>query len=136
MVLKFRFYNYLLIFFLNIISCIIIPICFFEVNDYFWLYIFPAYFVANLIVEGNLSGCNKSCGRLLFTSLIASILISGIDMAVDPLDATKMSEWVWTKNNYTGYYGIPYLNYLGYVLVMTPAMFIFGWIQERGLRAR
>ena len=52
-------------------------------------------------------------------------------MVADPLDATKMSEWVWTKNAYTGYYGIPYMNYLGYVIVMTPAFFIYGLIQRK-----
>ena len=47
-------------------------------------------------------------------------------MVVDPLDATQLSEWVWTKNIFTGYYGIPYSNYLGYVIVMTPFFFIYG----------
>lgn len=45
-------------------------------------------------------------------------------MVVDPLDATKLSEWVWTKNSHTGYYGIPYVNYLGYLIVITPTFFI------------
>ena len=36
---------------------------------------------------------------------VASILFSGIDMAVDPLDATNLSERVWTKNETTGYCG-------------------------------
>jgi len=99
--------------------------------QYFWIYVFPAYFVSNLIAEGKLLGPPKSTGRLLFTAFIASIIVSGIDMAVDPLDATKLSEWVWTKNNYTGYYGIPYMNYLGYVIVMTPAFFIFGLIEKK-----
>ncbi len=99
--------------------------------NYFWIYILPGLVVANLIVQGNLSGSGGGLGRLLFTSFVASVLVSGIDMAVDPLDATKLSEWVWTKNNYTGYYGIPYMNYLGYVLVMTPLFFVHGVVERR-----
>ena len=102
--------------------------------QYFWIFVFPAYFVSNLITRGEFFGPDKGLGKLLFGSLVGSILISGIDMVVDPLDATKLSDWVWTKNNYTGYYGIPYINYLGYVIVMTPALFIYG-LFERQVKA-
>ncbi len=98
--------------------------------NYLWLYVFPAFFVSNLISQGSFLESGNGLGALLFTSLTASILISGIDMAVDPVDATNLSEWVWTKNSFTGYYGIPYMNYLGYVIVMTPAFFIYGLIER------
>jgi uncharacterized membrane protein len=94
--------------------------------NYFWLLVFPTYFISNLIAQGTFFGAGKGLGKLLFTALIGSILISGMDMAIDPLDATRLHEWVWTKNNYTGYYGIPYCNYIGYVIVMTPLFFIYG----------
>jgi len=98
---------------------------------YFWAFVFPAYFVANLIVEGRFLGLPKNWGSLLFVGFIASILIAGVDMAADPLEATKLSAWVWTKNNYTGYYGIPYMNYLGYLITMTPAFLLFGWLEKK-----
>jgi uncharacterized membrane protein len=94
--------------------------------NYFWLFVFPTYFVSNLIAQGTFFGTGKGLGKLLFTALIGSFLISGMDMATDPLDATRLHEWVWTKNNFTGYYGIPYSNYLGYIIVMTPFFFIYG----------
>lgn len=99
--------------------------------NYSWLLVFPAFFVSNLLVNGKFLDMGMSAGRILFTSFIASILISGIDMVVDPLDATKVGEWVWTNNSDTGYFGIPYINYLGYVIVMTPAFFIFGLVQRK-----
>ncbi|MDD4603976.1 MAG: carotenoid biosynthesis protein [Bacteroidales bacterium] len=99
--------------------------------NYFWLLVLPAFFVSNLMVNGKFTSQGNDLKRLLFTSVVASILISGIDMIVDPLDATKMKEWVWTNNAYTGYYGIPYLNYLGYVIVMTPAFFILGVVSQK-----
>jgi len=99
--------------------------------NYMWLLVFPAFFVSNLLANGKFLDMGMSARRILFTAFIASILISGIDMVVDPLDATKISEWVWTNNSNTGYYGIPYLNYLGYVIVMTPAFFIFGMVQRK-----
>ena len=99
--------------------------------NYLWLLVFPAFFVANLLVNGKFLDMGATTGRILFTAFIAAILISGIDMVVDPLDATKIGEWVWTNNADTGYYGIPYINYLGYVIVMTPAFFIFGLFQRK-----
>jgi putative membrane protein len=99
--------------------------------NYFWLFVLPAFFVSNLIVNGSFTSQGTTVRQLLFTSFIASILISGMDMVVDPMDATKMKEWVWTNNAYTGYYGIPYLNYLGYIIVMTPAFFILGLVSRK-----
>lgn len=99
--------------------------------NYFWLLILPAFFIANLIAQNKFLDSGATWKTLLFTSFIGAILIAGIDMAVDPLDAAKLSEWVWTKNNYTGYYGIPYMNYLGYVIAMTPALFIYGLIERK-----
>ncbi|MCK9422075.1 MAG: carotenoid biosynthesis protein [Bacteroidales bacterium] len=103
--------------------------------NYFWVYIFPVFYLSNLIAQGTFLDSGSRLKTLLFTSFIASILIAGIDMAVDPLDSTKMSEWVWTKNAFVGYYGIPYSNYLGYLVVMTPAFFIYG-LMERRFQAR
>ena len=99
--------------------------------NYFWVLILPAFFLANLISQGSFLNSGKSWKTLLFTSFVASILIAGIDMAVDPLDATKLSEWVWTKNSYTGYYVIPYSNYLGYIITMTPMFFIYGLVERK-----
>jgi len=99
--------------------------------NYFWLLVLPAFFVSNLIVNGSFTSQGTGWKRLLFTSFVASILISGMDMVIDPMDATKMKEWVWTNNAYTGYYGIPYLNYLGYLIVMTPSFFILGLVSRK-----
>jgi len=102
--------------------------------NYFWMFMFPTYFVSNLIVNGTLFESNKTIGQLMFASFIASVLVAGIDMVVDPLDATKLSEWVWTKNSHTGYYGIPYINYLGYLIVITPTFLVFR-LFERNVNA-
>lgn len=99
--------------------------------NYLWLLVFPAFYVANLLAQGTFLDMGKGWKGLIFTSFIASILIAGIDMVVDPLDATKLSEWVWTKNAFTGYYGIPYVNYLGYIIVETPLFVIFGLMQRK-----
>jgi uncharacterized membrane protein len=97
---------------------------------YFWIYIFPSYFIASLIADGKLFGISKNSGRLLYKALIAAILVAGIDMALDPMDATKLGLWVWTNNIHTGYYGIPYHNYLGYLITMIPAFFIYGLVEK------
>ncbi len=99
--------------------------------NYFWLLIFPTYFVANLITQGTFLKPAGGTGKLLFTAFIGSVLISAMDMVLDPMDATKLHEWVWTKNDYTGFYGIPYINYLGYLIVMTPFFFIYGLVERK-----
>jgi putative membrane protein len=99
--------------------------------NYFWVLIVPAYFVSNLLVEGSPFSTSKTWKKMLFTAFVCSIVVSAIDMVVDPLDATKVHEWVWTKNNYVGYYGIPYVNYLGYIIAVTPAMFILKYFENK-----
>lgn len=103
--------------------------------QYFWIHASPAYFPSNLIVEGKRLGPPPRRSRLLFTAFIAAVLVAGIAMAVDPLDATRLSEWVWTRNSHTGDYGMPYMIHLGDPIVMTPAFFLFGLLAH-GLDAR
>ena len=99
--------------------------------NYFWVLIVPSYFISNLIVEGSPFSSSSTLNKILFTAFIGSIIVAAIDMVVDPLDATRLHEWVWTKNNFTGYYGIPYVNYLGYVIAVTPAYAILKWFEKK-----
>ena len=98
--------------------------------NYFWMLVIPAYFIANLITDGTPFSSAKTIKGLLFTAFITAIIVAGIDMVVDPLNATRLHEWVWTKNSYTGYYGIPYVNFLGYIIVMTPAYYILKMMEK------
>ncbi|MEI8348910.1 MAG: carotenoid biosynthesis protein [Candidatus Omnitrophota bacterium] len=102
---------------------------------WFYYFVFPCYFVSKLIVEGKPFGLTKGTGKLIFTAFIGGILAAGIDMVIDPVLATRFGEWVWTSNSHTGYYGIPYINYLGYVIVLIPAYFLIGLL-ERKLNAK
>jgi len=90
--------------------------------NYFWFLVVPPYFVSNLLVEGGPFSSSSTFKKILFTAFIGAFITAAIDMVVDPLDATRLHEWVWTKNDYTGYYGIPYMNYLGYLIGVTPAL--------------
>lgn len=99
--------------------------------NYFWMLVVPSYFIANLITDGTPFSSAKTIKGILFTAFISAIIVAGIDMVADPLDATRFHEWVWTKNNYLGYYGIPYVNFLGYIIAMTPAYFVLKMIERK-----
>ena len=99
---------------------------------YLGWYFFPAYFVSNLLVDGVIFTSEKTWWkRALFLSFIGSVIIAGIDMLGDPTLSTTLHQWIWTNNPYTAYYGIPYLNYLGYIIVMTPVFFLFRYYEIR-----
>ncbi len=99
---------------------------------YIGWYFVSAYVISNLLVDGEIFTPEKTWWkRALFSSFIAGIIVAGIDMVADPAMATGLHQWVWTNNAYTAYYGIPYMNYLGYIIVMTPVFFLFRYYEIR-----
>lgn len=91
-------------------------------------YFFMSYFISNLLVDGAIFSQRKSWWkRALFVSFISSAIVMGIDMMADPVQVNVFNLWEWA--NGSPYFGIPYGNYIGYILIYTAIMFAFKWIE-------
>jgi putative membrane protein len=97
---------------------------------YFGYYFFPAYFLSNLLVDGVPFTARRTLWkRALFISFIGGVMVSGIDMLADPMAVVSLHNWVWTTTLFNGYYGIPLSNYIGYIIVLMPAIFVFKYYE-------
>lgn len=98
--------------------------------EHYAYYFFMSYFIANLLVDGVIvSSVQSWWKRALFVSFISSAIVMGIDMMADPVQVGVFKEWSWA--NGSPYFGIPYGNYLGYILIYTLVLFAFKYLEIR-----
>jgi uncharacterized membrane protein len=98
--------------------------------EHYAYYFFMSYFVANLLVDGVIvSSVTSWWKRALFVSFISSAIVMGIDMMADPVQVDFFQQWHWA--NGSPYFGIPYGNYFGYILIYTIILFVFKYLEVR-----
>jgi putative membrane protein len=96
---------------------IVIPISWF-------MMIYPAYTIANLLVEGRPVATARGLLPLLWLSMVTAIVETAWDLSLDPFMTGKMKAWVW-KVEHAPYFGIPFQNYFGWVQVTLIVMVIY-----------
>ena len=99
--------------------------------QYFAYYFFMSYFISNLLTNSTPFSQEKDWWkRSLFVSFIASLIVAGVDMMADPVQVNVYHMWQWPKTTpHIGYYGIPYANYAGYVIIFTIFVFVFKYLE-------
>lgn len=98
--------------------------------EHYAYYFFMSYFIANLLVDGVIVSSLKSWWkRALFVSFISSVIVMGIDMMADPVQVDYFGQWHWAAGS--PYFGIPYGNYFGYILIYTIILFAFKYLEIR-----
>lgn len=98
--------------------------------EHYAYYFFMSYFIANLLVDGVIVSSQESrWKRALFVSFISSVIVMGIDMMADPVQVDFYGQWHWAAGS--PYFGIPYGNYIGYILIYTIVLFAFKYLEFR-----
>lgn len=98
--------------------------------EHYAYYFFMSYFIANLLVDGVIVSSQESWWkRALFVSFISSVIVMGIDMMADPVQVDFYGQWHWAAGS--PYFGIPYGNYIGYILIYTIVLFAFKYLEFR-----
>lgn len=98
--------------------------------QHFAYYFFMSYFIANLLVDGVIVSSEAGWWRQsLFVSFIGSAIVMGIDMMADPVQVDYFGQWQWAAGS--PYFGIPYGNYFGYILIYTTVIFAFKYLEIR-----
>ena len=101
---------------------IIIPISWF-------MMIYPAYTIANLLVDGRSVTTARSWLHLLWLSFVTAMVETAWDLSLDPFMTGKMNAWVWKPPG--AYFGIPIQNYFGWVQVTLIVMLLYRWSERR-----
>lgn len=98
--------------------------------EHYAYYFFMSYFIANLLVDSVIVSSQESWWkRALFVSFISSVIVMGIDMMADPVQVDFYGQWHWAAGS--PYFGIPYGNYIGYILIYTIVLFAFKYLEFR-----
>jgi len=98
--------------------------------EHYAYYFFMSYFIANLLVDGVIVSAQESWWkRALFVSFVSSAIVMGIDMMADPVQVDFYGQWHWAAGS--PYFGIPYGNYFGYILIYTTVLFAFKYLEIR-----
>ncbi|MBQ6455276.1 MAG: carotenoid biosynthesis protein [Eggerthellaceae bacterium] len=93
-----------------------------------WMAVFyMGWFMANLVCDGTPSPRNNSIPRIIVKSLVAAFIVSATDLAADPVSVEE-GLWVW----YDGgpFFGVPYSNYIGWIVVGTVILSIIGIVNK------
>ncbi len=79
-----------------------------------WFMMFyPAYVIANGLVDGRAYGTTGGLGRVIWLSFVGAVVITAWDVIIDPSMA-ESGVWTWAQEG--PYFGVPFQNYLGWII--------------------
>lgn len=91
--------------------------------------LYPSYVMARLI-SGGVNTHQPSWGELLWRAFVSGMVITAWDVLVDPMaSAPNVHSWVWEQGG--AYYGVPNLNFVGWVLTGFTAMLLYSLFELR-----
>ncbi len=99
----------------------VIPLAYFMV-------IYPSYMIANLVVRGRPTGGVRNWAWILFSSLLTALVMSAWDLSMDPVMVSQVKAWVWLDGG--PYFGIPFHNFLGWVLTTFTASVLYRFAER------
>jgi putative membrane protein len=80
-----------------------------------FMMIYPAYVLANLIADGQPSGSRDGVVRVGWLALLSAMIMTAWDVVMDPfMSGETMRAWVWEENGV--YFGVPLQNFVGWLL--------------------
>ncbi|HVS14338.1 MAG TPA: carotenoid biosynthesis protein [Thermoanaerobaculia bacterium] len=94
-----------------------------------FLMIYPAYLIANLIVEGRLLARGRGLAGLVWMAFLGALVMTAWDLTLDPYMVELERAWVWEQPG--SYFGIPIHNYVGWVATTFVVMLLYRLIERR-----
>lgn len=102
---------------------VLIPMAWFMV-------IYPGYVIANLIVTRRAIVVAGPVRRLVALSALGAVVVTAWDLIIDPiLSGPQYHAWIWQEGG--PYYGVPMLNYAGWLVTTFAVFLLFRLMQIR-----
>ena len=93
-----------------------------------WMAVFyMGWFMANLACDGAPSPRRNSIPRIIVKALVAAFIVSATDLVADPV-SVESGLWVWNDGGL--FFGVPYSNYIGWIVVGTVILSIIGIVNK------
>lgn len=92
--------------------------------------LYPSYVMARLMTSGAQSGSQPGWRGLLWRAFVSGMVITAWDVLVDPMaSAPGVHSWVWEQGG--AYYGVPNLNFVGWVLTGFTVILLYSLFELR-----
>ena len=92
--------------------------------------LYPSYVMARLISGGVNTRLQPSWSGLLWRAFVSGMVITAWDVLVDPMaSAPGVHSWVWEQGG--AYYGVPNLNFVGWVLTGFTVILLYSLFELR-----
>lgn len=100
---------------------VLIPLAWFMI-------MYPAHTMANIIFDGSLQGRASGPGRKLFLSLVAAMIITMWDLVIDP-GMAEAGHWIWQEPG--DYFGVPFQNFGGWMVTSVTVFQLYRTFEAR-----
>ena len=101
---------------------LVIPVAYF-------MAIWPSYLMANYLTRGKPAGKHPGIPALLYASLLTALVMTAWDLTMDPVMVGDVKAWVWENGG--PYFGIPFRNYVGWVLTTFTISTAYRFLERR-----
>ena len=80
-----------------------------------FMMLYSSYVVVNCMIGDPPVGSRGSLARIVWVSFVSGVVMTAQDLILDPIMAGPVIQaWVWEQGG--GYFGVPALNYLGWIV--------------------
>lgn len=94
-----------------------------------FLMMYPSYIIANLVTYEKPIVETSRWQPLVWLSLIGAMVMTAWDLTLDPYMVMFEKAWVWEDGG--PYFGIPFENYVGWLLTTFVVFVVYRWLERR-----
>ncbi len=95
----------------------------------YFMVLYPSTLMANLAIHGTPVTRKLHWGWSVFAALLGALIMSAWDLTMDPYMSLQQKAWIWDDGG--RYFGIPFQNFLGWVLTTFTAGLAYRLIEHR-----
>ncbi len=91
--------------------------------------LYPSHVIANLILDGGPISAQRGIIGIATAGLLTALVMSAWDLTTDPVMAGQVRAWIWVDGG--PYFGIPFSNFSGWILVVWCICVLYRTIEVR-----
>jgi uncharacterized membrane protein len=91
--------------------------------------LYPSHVITNLILDGRPVSAARGWPRMVGAGLLTAMVMTAWDLTTDPVMVGTIRAWVWVDGG--PYFGIPFSNFAGWVLVVWVVCVAYRLVEAR-----
>jgi len=96
----------------------------------YFMMLYPSHVIVNLLLDGTPLSMQRRLTGIMAAGLLTAIVMTSWDLATDPYMVGTAKAWVWVQAAEPfPYFGIPFQNFAGWVLVVASISIVYRLIE-------